>query len=145
GTGKASSGGDGGPATSAGLNNPTGVALDPAGNLYIADQNNQRIRKVTFGSSSALQSVRPVAGTASGTISTVTGSGQIGTSCTSSSLSNARYYNPINLAVIQEILYVADYDAYLVCAADLTGGTVTVTAGTGVTGYAVDGTTPPTN
>jgi uncharacterized protein (TIGR03437 family) len=38
--------GDGGPATSAGLNSPTGVAFDSAGNLYIADYGNSRIRKV---------------------------------------------------------------------------------------------------
>lgn len=38
--------GDGGPATGAGLNSPTGVAIDSAGNLYIADYGNQRIRKV---------------------------------------------------------------------------------------------------
>ena len=37
--------GDGGPATSARLCNPFGVALDGAGNLFIADQNNHRIRK----------------------------------------------------------------------------------------------------
>jgi hypothetical protein len=39
--------GDGGPATSASLNSPYGIALDPSGNLYIADHNNDRIRKVT--------------------------------------------------------------------------------------------------
>ena len=38
--------GDGGPATSAQLNFPNAVALDGAGNLYIADEFNQRIRKV---------------------------------------------------------------------------------------------------
>ena len=38
--------GDGGPAIQAGLNFPTGVALDTAGNLYIADTNNDRIRRV---------------------------------------------------------------------------------------------------
>ncbi len=41
--------GDGGSPTSAGLNFPTSVVLDGAGNLYIADYGNQRIRKVTFG------------------------------------------------------------------------------------------------
>ena len=39
-------GGDGGPATSAALNQPTGVAVDAAGNIYIVDQKNHRIRKV---------------------------------------------------------------------------------------------------
>ena len=38
--------GDGGPATSAQLNSPTGVAFDSAGNMYIADFGNFRIRKV---------------------------------------------------------------------------------------------------
>lgn len=38
--------GDGGPATEARLNRPQGIAVDAAGNLYIADQSNQRVRKV---------------------------------------------------------------------------------------------------
>ena len=38
--------GDGGLATSAGLNSPTGIAFDSAGNMYIADYGNSRIRKV---------------------------------------------------------------------------------------------------
>ncbi len=39
--------GDNGPATAAGLNSPTAVTLDSSGNIYIADQYNNRIRKVT--------------------------------------------------------------------------------------------------
>jgi hypothetical protein len=39
--------GDGGPATSASLSCPAGVAVDSGGNLYIADECNNRIRKVT--------------------------------------------------------------------------------------------------
>ena len=38
--------GDGGPATQALLNFPGGLAFDKAGNLYIADTNNNRIRRV---------------------------------------------------------------------------------------------------
>lgn len=39
--------GDGGPAIGAGLNNPAGLAFDSAGNLYIADTGNNRVRKVS--------------------------------------------------------------------------------------------------
>jgi len=49
--------GDGGPATSANLSEPTGVALDAAGNLYIADANNNCIRVVTTD-----QNIHTVAG-----------------------------------------------------------------------------------
>jgi len=47
GTGTAGSSGDGGPATQATLNSPTGLAIDTAGNLFIAQSNDTRIRKVT--------------------------------------------------------------------------------------------------
>ena len=46
GTGEEGFGGDGGPATEAKLNWPTGVAADDDGNVYIADRNNERVRKV---------------------------------------------------------------------------------------------------
>jgi len=47
GSGVAGDAGDGGAAVKARLRSPTGVTLDAAGNLYIADSNNHRIRKVT--------------------------------------------------------------------------------------------------
>ena len=56
-------GGDGGPANSAQLSSPFGVALDSADNLYIADTSNNRIRKVDA---------------ASGVITTVAGNGSSG-------------------------------------------------------------------
>ena len=54
GNGKNSFCGVGGPATSVCLNQPTGVALDSAGNLYIADNANSRVRKVDTRARSAL-------------------------------------------------------------------------------------------
>jgi DNA-binding CsgD family transcriptional regulator/streptogramin lyase len=47
GSGRAAFGGDGGPATAADLNLPTGLAFDSAGNVYIADSGNNRVRKVS--------------------------------------------------------------------------------------------------
>lgn len=47
GNGQAGFSGDGGPALEASLNNPAGLAFDKKGNLFIADRNNHRIRKVS--------------------------------------------------------------------------------------------------
>ncbi|MDQ2921701.1 MAG: hypothetical protein M3R52_08865 [Acidobacteriota bacterium] len=65
--------GDGGPAISASLNSPAGVGIDAAGNLYIVDTGNQRIRKVN----------------PNGTISTAAGNGVAGYAGDQGSATNA--------------------------------------------------------
>ncbi len=48
GTGVGGFGGDGGPASAAKIYNPEGIAFDACGNMYIADDNNGRIRRVSY-------------------------------------------------------------------------------------------------
>jgi len=64
GNGNFSFSGDGGAATNAGLAPPHGIAVDSAGNLFIADYGNHRVRKVST----------------SGTITTIAGNGSPGVS-----------------------------------------------------------------
>ena len=54
GTGQTAFSGDGGPATNASFNYPSAIVLDDVGNLYVADPNAERIRKVGFGGSPTL-------------------------------------------------------------------------------------------
>jgi len=63
GTGKIGYGGDGGPATAAKLNNPGGIAVDSAGNQYIADTYNNVIRKVNPATKYSLSLITTVVGT----------------------------------------------------------------------------------
>ena len=85
--------GDGGPATEAVLNGAAGLALDDGGNLYIADTNNHRIRKVD----------------PSGTITTVAGTGDSGFSGDGGTGIDARLSSPSGIDVDGSgILYIAD-------------------------------------
>jgi serine/threonine-protein kinase len=60
GTGVAGAGGDGGPAISAQLNNPFGMTADAAGNLYVADRNNVKVRKISPPPVPAIRNTNPV-------------------------------------------------------------------------------------
>jgi uncharacterized protein (TIGR03437 family) len=75
--------GDGGPATKAGIGIPPDVAIDGAGNLYIVDRNNNRIRKVDT----------------SGTISTFAGNGTSDSSGDGGPATSAALFLPIAIAV----------------------------------------------
>ncbi|MEU1289864.1 RICIN domain-containing protein [Kitasatospora sp. NPDC005856] len=94
GTGAAGFGGDGGPADKAQLNVPTGVVVDGAGVLHIAEYSNNRIRKVA----------------ADGTISTVAGTGAAGSSGDGGPGGEAQLNNPLGLAVdCVDTLYITEY------------------------------------
>jgi uncharacterized protein (TIGR03437 family) len=75
--------GDGGPATSSELSNPCGIAVDSAGNIYIADQDNNRIRKMTVG----------------GNINTVAGDGTEGFTGDGGAATSAEINLPCGIAV----------------------------------------------
>jgi DNA-binding beta-propeller fold protein YncE len=86
--------GDGGPATGAGLHEPFGVAVDAAGNLFIGDFNNHRVRKVS----------------PEGTITTVAGNGQSGHSGDGGPATRARLW-PQGVAVDPlGNLFIADWE-----------------------------------
>jgi uncharacterized protein (TIGR03437 family) len=120
GTGIADFGGDNGPATQAHLNSPVGLALDAAGNLFIADSGNARIRKVNA---------------ANGTITTVAGNGLIGFSGDGGPATQATFKRPFGVAVDRNgVLYILDRsDSRIRRVA--TDGVVTTIAGTGQPGY----------
>src|ERR1017187_4478868 len=113
--------GDQGPATGASLAGPSGVAVDSAGVLYIADSGNQRIRRV-----------------ASGTITTVAGNGVAGFSGDKGPATAASLAGPG--AAPQGVtvdaagnLYIADTGNHRVRM--VSGGIITTVAGNGVPGF----------
>ncbi|MBI4875958.1 MAG: hypothetical protein HY822_15080 [Acidobacteria bacterium] len=115
--------GDGGAATSAQLNNPGGIVRDSAGNLYIADQINKRIRKVA----------------ADGTISTIAGDGTFGYSGDGGAAAKATLANTGGLALDSSgNLFLAD-SASNVVRKIATGGNISTVAGTTAAGFFGDG------
>ena len=114
--------GDNGPATAAMISMPTGVAVDSGNNVYITDFNNNRIRKVS----------------ASGTITTIAGSGKFTFSGDNGSALSAGM-DPFDIAVDNKSnLYVADRINNRIRRIT-TDGTISTVAGTGAPGYAGDG------
>ncbi len=117
--------GDGGAATSAELQGPTGVAVDSAGNIYIADSYGNRIRKVAAST---------------GIISTVAGNGNIGHSGDGGPATSAQLYYPYGVAVdTAGNIYIADSDNYRIRKITASTGIISTMAGNGTCGYSGNG------
>jgi len=116
--------GDNGAATSASLNKPYGVAVDSAGNIYIADLFNFVIRKVAAGT---------------GMITTVAGNGTSGYSGDNGAATSARLSGPTGVAVDSiGNMYIADSVSNRIRKVAAGTGIITTVAGNGTSGYSGD-------
>ncbi len=123
GTGVSGFSGDGGAATAAQLMGPAGVYADNSGNIYIADQDNQRVRMVNT----------------SGIISTIAGTGVGGYSGDGGLATAAQFWAPTGIAKdASGNIYIADFGARVVRKIN-TSGIISTFAGTGVSGNSGDG------
>ena len=115
--------GDNGPATLAKFNEPTGVTIDSAGNLYVCDNSNNRIRKVSV----------------TGIVTTVVGTGASGISGDGGPASSATLYLPTSVKFDRYWnLYITERgnnDVRKVTPS----GIITTVAGNGAAGYSGDG------
>ena len=127
GNGVAGFAGDGGPAVSAQLNLPYGLAVDGSGAVFVADLGNNRVRRIA----------------PNGTIGTVAGSG---TSLLSAGdggpATAATLMGPRNVAIDSGgNLYIAEFDGHRIRKV-ATDGTISTYAGTGVAGFSGDNGSP---
>ena len=115
--------GDGGPATDASLAGPDGVVVDSAGNIFIADYYNNRIRKVD----------------PNGIITTVAGNGNQGFSGDGGPATDASLYYPDGLAVDSAgNIFIAEFGNNRIRKVD-PSGIITTVAGNGTHGFSGDG------
>lgn len=125
GTGAAGFSGDGGPAISATMDNPRGIAFDTTGNLYIADTLNDRVRIVS----------------AAGTINTFAGTGNLGCGGDGGPALSANVGPVRGVTVNNAVLYIANGGCNRVRAVDLITNTISTLAGSSV-GYDGDNNPP---
>ncbi|MGH9003955.1 MAG: serine/threonine protein kinase, partial [Acidimicrobiia bacterium] len=124
GNGVAAYSGDNGPATEASLNTPHGVAVDSAGNLYIADSSNHRIRRVDQN----------------GVITTVVGTGRAGGTGEGGAAGEALIKHPKTMMVDgTDNLWFADTGNNRICRVSLGDGLITTVAGNTRAGFEGDG------
>ena len=116
--------GDNGPATSAQLNSPADVVVDTAGDIFIADTNNNRIREVNH---------------ATGVISTVAGIGTPGFSGDNSLATSAELSSPFGIALnAAGDIFIADMNNNRIREVNHTTGVITTVAGNGSSGFSGD-------
>ena len=127
GTGNFLFAGDGGPATLAHIHGPTGVAVDAAGNLYIADQGNEVVRVVSA---------------TTGVITTFAGNNALGLGYSGDGgpATNAQLVEPSDVAFSPSgDLYIADTGNNCIRMVSMTTGTISTVAGDGNGGFSGDG------
>jgi sugar lactone lactonase YvrE len=125
GTGTQGFSGDTGPAISATIDSPTGLALDAANNLYLADTHNHRIRKITA---------------TTGIITTIAGTGASGFSGDTTAAANSTLALPHGLTIdTQGNLYLADTQNHRIRRIEATTGIITTVAGDGTQAFSGDG------
>jgi len=111
--------GDDGPAANATLNAPSGVALDGAGNLYIADTGNNVVRKIAAST---------------GIITTAAGNGTLGNAGNGVAATSAELNQPEGVTVDGSgNLYIADTSNHLIRRVDTLTGVISTLAGIGTT------------
>jgi NHL repeat/PA14 domain len=120
--------GDGGPALSAQLDHPTGIAVGPNNEIYIADSGNRRIRMVTTA----------------GIITTIAGNGPVngamppGSTGDGGTALQATFTEPRDLAYGSNALYIND-GGTRIRRIDLSNGTISTFLGDGVAAFGVEG------
>jgi hypothetical protein len=123
GTNSAGFAGDGGPAVDAKLNSPVGVAVDTAGNLFIADMSNNRVRQVS----------------PDGIITTLAGTNIAGFSGDGGPATNASLNQPYGVAVdAYDDVFIADHRNARVRMVNIQG-TISTVAGNGLSGNSGNG------
>ena len=124
GTGTAGYNGDGIMATTAELYQPATVVVDNAGNIYIADVNNQRVRKINT----------------SGIISTIAGTGTAGYNGDGIMATSAKLHNPNTIALdTSGNIYISDYYNNEVRKVTVSTGIISAIAGNGTAAFYGDG------
>ena len=117
--------GDGSAANTSCLNNPNGIVVDTLGNLFIADFNNHRIRKVNANN---------------GVITTIAGTGKQGYSGDSSNANIATFRNPISVALDRlGNLFITDQGNGRIRKVTASTGIISTVAGSGKFSYGGDG------